>query len=191
MTTGSQRPQRVLVEPGDQTDHDQLSIDAIPRPGLGIGDRAIRIHFRPIDVENRFGLNHGILHIAHPRNRLHGAGIDQTILYKAIIDIDSNYSDGGGYFMLGAVHLKSPYIPFILSWPSDEEALNYLSLAYETGDATPNQTVYLARALYINDEKQKAISMLNSLLDEKISESNKLEDIEQHNIAEEQLKDWK
>ena len=33
--------------------------------------------------------------------------------------------------------------------------------------------------------------MLNSLLDEKISESNKLEDIEQHNIAEEQLKDWK
>ena len=91
MTTGSQRPQRVLVEPGDQTDHDQLSIDAIPRPGLGIGDRAIRIHFRPIDVENRFGLNHGILHIAHPRNRLHGAGIDQTILYKAIIDIDSNH----------------------------------------------------------------------------------------------------
>jgi len=108
-----------------------------------------------------------------------------------IIDIDSNYSDGGGYFMLGAVHLKSPYIPFILSWPSDEKALNYLSLAYETGDATPNQTVYLARALYINDEKQKAISMLNSLLDEKISELNKLEDIEQHDIAEKQLKDWK
>ena len=108
-----------------------------------------------------------------------------------IIDIDSNYSDGGGYFMLGAVHLKSPYIPFILSWPSDEMALDYLSLAYETGDSTPSQTVYLARALYANDEKEKAISLLSSLLGEKISESYKLEDLEQHDIAKKQLEDWK
>ena len=108
-----------------------------------------------------------------------------------IIDIDSSYSDGGGYFMLGAVHLKSPYIPFILSWPSDEMALDYLSLAYETGDSTPSQTVYLARALYTNDKKKKAISLLSSLLDEKISESYKLEDLEQHDIAKKQLEDWK
>ena len=108
-----------------------------------------------------------------------------------IIDIDPNYSDGGGYFMLGAVHLKSPYIPFILSWPSDDKALNFLSLAYETGTATPSQTVYLARALYANDKKEEAISMLSALLDQKVSESNKLEDIEQHGIAAELLKDWK
>ena len=108
-----------------------------------------------------------------------------------IIDIDPNYSDGGGYFMLGAVHLKSPYIPFILSWPSDDKALNYLSLAYETGLATPNQTVYLARALYANDKREEAISMLSALLDQKVSESNKLEDIEQHDIAAELMKDWK
>ena len=108
-----------------------------------------------------------------------------------IIDIDPNYSDGGGYFMLGAVHLKSPYIPFILSWPSDDKALNYLSLAYEIGTATPSQTVYLARALYANDKKQEAISMLSILLGQKVSESNKLEDIEQHDIAANLLKDWK
>jgi len=29
---------------------------------------------------------------------------------EQIIEMDPNYSDGGGYFMLGAVHLKSPYI---------------------------------------------------------------------------------
>ncbi len=108
-----------------------------------------------------------------------------------IINIDPSYSDGGGYFMLGAVHFKSPYIPFILSWPSDDKALNYLSLAYETGVATPNQTVYLARALYANDKREEAISMLSALLDQKVSESNKLEDIEQHDIASELLKDWK
>ena len=92
--------------------------------------------------------------------------------------------------MLGAVHFKSPYIPFLLSWPSDEEALKYLSLAYETGEATPNQTVYLARALYKNGQMQKAISMLSSLLEEEISKSNKLEDIDQHDIAKEQIKEW-
>ena len=110
---------------------------------------------------------------------------------KNIIDIDSTYSDGGGYFMLGAVHLKSPYIPFILSWPSDEKALKYLLLAYNTGDATPSQTVYLARAFYTNDQKEKAISLLTSLLGQDISESYKLEDIDQHKIAKEQLNDWK
>ena len=98
--------------------------------------------------------------------------------------------DGGGYFMLGAVHFKSPYIPFILSWPSDEQALKYLSLAYDKGASTPNQTVYLARALYKNGQKQKAISLLSSLLEQKISETNKLEDIEQHDIAKQQLKEW-
>ena len=81
--------------------------------------------------------------------------------------------------------------PFILSWPSDEKALDYLSIAYETGDSTPSQTVYLARALYVNGKKEKAISMLNSLLGEKISESYKLEDLEQHDIAKKQLEDWK
>ena len=79
---------------------------------------------------------------------------------------------------------------FILSWPSDEQALKYLSLAYDTGASTPNQTVYLARALYKNGQKQKAISLLSSLLEQKISETNKLEDIEQHDIAKQQLKEW-
>ena len=120
-------------------------------------------------------------------------GVANTMLEYStkIIDIDPNYSDGGGYFMLGAVHLKSPYIPFILSWPSDEIALNYLSLAYKTGDSTPSQTVYLARALYANGKKEKAISLLTSLLGEEISESYKLEDLEQHDIAKKQLEDWK
>ena len=110
---------------------------------------------------------------------------------QKIISIDPNYSDGGGYFMLGAVHLKSPYIPFILSWPNNEKALNYLTLAYEMGDSTPSQTVYLARALYKNDEKDKAISLLSSLIEEPISESYKLEDLDQHEIGKKQLGEWR
>ncbi len=111
-------------------------------------------------------------------------------LSKKIIDIDSGYNDGGGYFMLGAVHFKSPYIPFILSWPSNDKALEYLTLAYKTGESTPNQAVYLARALYKNGQTTKAISLLSSLLKEDMSESNKLEDMDQYGIARGLLKEW-
>ena len=111
-------------------------------------------------------------------------------LSKKIIDIDSGYNDGGGYFMLGAVHFKSPYIPFILSWPSNDKALEYLTLAYTTGESTPNQAVYLARALHKNGQTKKAISLLSSLLKEDMSESNKLEDMDQYGIASGLLKEW-
>ena len=107
-----------------------------------------------------------------------------------IIKMDSNYSDGGGYFLLGAVHLKSPYIPFVLSWPSHEKALDYLSKAYNIGDSTPSQTVYLARALHKNNQKNKAIKLLTSLLEKEISRKNVLEDMDQFKLAKEQLLEW-
>ena len=47
---------------------------------------------------------------------------------EKIIALDPNYQDGGGYFMLGAVHYKSPYIPFLLSWPDNDDAINYDNL---------------------------------------------------------------
>ena len=71
-----------------------------------------------------------------------------------IIGLDPNYEDGGGYFMLGAVHYKSPYIPFLLSWPDNEEAVKWLEKAVNTGEATPVQKVYLAQALYKEKERK-------------------------------------
>ena len=118
------------------------------------------------------------------------AGIMRNVS-KKIIKIDPKYSDGGGYFMLGAVHFKSPYIPFVLSWPSNDKALEYLSLAYNTVKSTPSQTVYLSRALHKNGQEKKAISLLSSLLDENISKTYKLEDMDQHEIARGLLKKWK
>ena len=50
---------------------------------------------------------------------------------EKIIELDPKYRNGGGYFMLGAVHFKSPYIPFLLSWPDNDEAIKLLQLAVE------------------------------------------------------------
>ena len=109
---------------------------------------------------------------------------------EKIIELDDQYMDGGGYFMLGAVHLKSPYIPFILSWPSNKEAINYLTKAYNQGEDTPSQNVYLARSLYKGGEKEKAIKMLRKFIFRPISEKNKVEDLEYKLEAENLLADW-
>ncbi len=108
-----------------------------------------------------------------------------------IIELDSEYSNGGGYFMLGAVHFKSPYIPFILSWPDNDEAIKYLTKAYNAGLSTPSQTVYLSRALYKDKQSDRAKSMLVGLLKQPYSEKNKVEDFDQHQIAKNLLEEWK
>jgi len=112
-------------------------------------------------------------------------------LSKKIISLDHEYSNGGGYFLLGAVHLKSPYIPFILSWPDKEKAYKYLKLAYETGEATPSQIVYFARVLHSNSQQNEALSLLKNLLNAKVSKVNELEDREQYNISKELIDSWK
>ena len=109
---------------------------------------------------------------------------------QKIIDLDPEYMNGGGYFMLGAIHLKSPYIPFILSWPSNKEAIKYLKLALNQGEKTPSQIVYLARALYKDGKKDKAIQHLKNLLSMPISELNKVEDLQYKIEAENLLADW-
>ena len=110
---------------------------------------------------------------------------------KKIIEIDPNYSNGGGYFMLGAVHFKSPYIPFILSWPSNDLAIKNLKKAYSIGDSTPSQIVYLAQALFKDGQKDKAKSQLRELLKKPLSRKEKVEDFDQHEIAKRLLKEWK
>jgi len=83
---------------------------------------------------------------------------------KKIIEINPNYEDGAGYFLLGAVHFKSPYIPFILSWPSNSDAIKWLELAYNTGESKIAQMVYLAMAYEKDGEQNKAIELLDKVM---------------------------
>ena len=107
-----------------------------------------------------------------------------------IIELDKNYADGGGYFLLGAAHFKAPYIPFVLSWPNNKEAIKYLKKATETGEETASQTVYLAQALFKNKEKGRAINLLNNLLKKEKSSDHLIEDLEQHQKAKNLLVKW-
>tara|TARA_A100001011_G_C14066439_1_gene738356 strand:+ start:83 stop:850 length:768 start_codon:yes stop_codon:yes gene_type:complete len=160
--------------------------------GKVLGEKLINLYPESVSAHYWYLVNLGSwaeIYGTMPAAREGVAGIMRNVS-KKIITIDPNYSDGGGYFMLGAVHFKSPYIPFVLSWPSNDKAIEYLSLAYNTVKSTPSQTVYLSRALYKNGQEKKAISLLSSLLNENISKTYKLEDMDQHEIARGLLKEW-
>ena len=106
---------------------------------------------------------------------------------EIIIDLDPNYKNGGGYFMLGAVHLKSPYIPFLLSWPDKDEALKYLQLAVDTKEANLVQKKYLAHALYKTGSKDKATMLLNEVINSEPSKDDIIEDLNDINKAKKLL----
>ncbi|MBH08986.1 MAG: hypothetical protein CMG74_01310 [Candidatus Marinimicrobia bacterium] len=107
-----------------------------------------------------------------------------------IIELDPNYQNGGGYFMLGAVHYKSPRIPFLLSWPSNDEAIKYLNIAFETGHNTPNQTVYLAQALKKDGLEKKARDLLMIFVNTPLLPEYLVEDAEQKELAKKLLAEW-
>ena len=110
---------------------------------------------------------------------------------EIIISIDPEYENGGGYFMLGAVHFKSPYIPFLLSWPDNDDAIKYLTKALNIGEATPNQKVYLAQAMYKDGQKSRAIDMLKEVANMQPSAEEIVRDWEQIELAEQLLSEYR
>ena len=110
---------------------------------------------------------------------------------KIIISLDPEYENGGGYFMLGAVHFKSPYIPFFLSWPDNNKAITYLTKALTIGDAVPNQKVYLAQALYKDGQKNRAIDMLKEVANMQPLKEEIVRDWEQIELAKQLLLEYR
>ena len=91
--------------------------------------------------------------------------------------------------MLGAVHFKSPYIPFILSWPDNDEAIKFLQLAVDTGKAEMNQKNYLARALNKDYQQDKARKLLTEVINTEPDSANLVEDLDEIEEARQLLKD--
>ena len=108
---------------------------------------------------------------------------------KKIIELDPKYRNGGGYFMLGAVHYKSPYIPFLLSWPDNDEAIKFLQLAVDTGMAEMNQKNYLAQAVSKDGQHEKAKKLLTDVINTEPDPANLVEDLDDIEEARQLLKD--
>ena len=108
---------------------------------------------------------------------------------EKIIELDPKFRNGGGYFMLGAVHYKSPYIPFLLSWPDNDEAIKFLQLAVNTGKAEMNQKNYLAQAVSKDGQHEKAKILLTEVINTEPDPANLVEDLDDIEEARQLLKD--
>jgi len=108
---------------------------------------------------------------------------------EKIIELDPEYQNGGGYFMLGAVHFKSPYIPFLLSWPDNDDAIKYLQLSVDTGNAEMNQKNYLAQALSKDGRDKKARALLTEVINTEPSKATLVEDLDDIEEARQLLED--
>ena len=108
---------------------------------------------------------------------------------EKIIELDPEYQNGGGYFMLGAVHFKSPYIPFLLSWPDNDDAIKYLQLSVDTGNAEMNQKNFLAQALSKAGRDKKARVLLEEVLNTEPSTATLVEDLDDIEEARQLLED--
>ena len=108
---------------------------------------------------------------------------------EKIIGMDSSYKNGGGYYLLGAVHFKSPYIPFLLSWPDNDDAIKFLTLAVETGNAELAQLNYLAQALHKDGQVEKAKEILDRVINTEPDFEDLVEELNYIQEAKDLLKD--
>ena len=81
--------------------------------------------------------------------------------------------------MLGVVHLRAPYVPFVIAWPDKILAEELLERARSTGKETLVQKLYHAKSLYKNNKKEKAMMLLTEVSVSSPSKDNLVEDWEQ------------
>jgi len=102
--------------------------------------------------------NSGVLAVAE-------SGIPDTIREnaEAIIRIDPNYDRGAGYYLLGAIHFRAPYIPFLLSWPDNRQAIANLQKALEMDPESLGTKLVLAQALLRQGDRPAGITLLKDV----------------------------
>ena len=122
-------------------------------------------------------------------------------LKKIAQDADNDFRNENFESAINAYKLileKIPVNPKVLSnigncyfkIGNSDKAIEYLSKAYNTGQKRPSQAVYLARALFKEGKKDDARALLRQLIKQPFSESEPVEDFEQHEIARNLLNDW-
>lgn len=109
---------------------------------------------------------------------------------QKVIDLDETYKQGAGYRVLGRLHFKAPKIPFVLGWPSKKKAVEYLEKAYEISSDHIMTVKYLAEALYKVGEKERAVELMNTVLDMGESGGVVEDTVAKHN-AKQLLEEWK
>jgi tetratricopeptide (TPR) repeat protein len=111
----------------------------------------------------------------------------------AVIGLDPDFEDGGGYRVLGRLHDQAPWIPFVTGWVSRDEAVKNLRLALKVEPRSLINQLFLAEALASGSaaEKTEAIHLAESVVTSSPSPARLVEELKIQNDAREDLKKWK
>lgn len=111
----------------------------------------------------------------------------------ALIELDPEFEDGGGYRVLGRLHDRAPRMQSATEWVSREEALRNLRLAARADSANFANRLYLAEALGSGSaaDRAEAVRIAESLVSDAPSPTRIVEDLRLQKEAAEDLRLWK
>jgi hypothetical protein len=123
-----------------------------------------------------------------------GAATKIRDLATAVIAMDPNLVDGGGYRVLGRLHHQTPSVPFITGWASAKEAVSYLRKALQIGPRNFLNRLYLAEALWDLDQngsRKEAIKLAEELVQGVPGPEFLVEERRVQELAQADLTRWK
>ncbi len=109
---------------------------------------------------------------------------------EKLIEIDPTYSFCAGERILGLMYLKAPYIPLVLTWPDNEDALFYLEKSVKCSSSDFGNVYYYAEALHKNDQQEKAKELMKKIVSMNPRKELYLEDLQFKTDAGKILKEW-
>ena len=115
-------------------------------------------------------------------------------LATAVVAMDPNFLDAGGYRVLGRLHHQTPAIPFITGWASTKEAVSYLRKAVQIGPRHFLNRLYLAEALWdLNRDgsRKEAVKLVEELVQDTPGPEFLVEERRTQELAQADLAHWK
>lgn len=140
---------------------------AIYDKGVALGEQMMDRFPKSVPIKFWYGANIGRWADVHGFVQAATSGIAKKLrrVCKQIIELDPRYQGGGGYRILAQVHFHSPNIPLIMSWPSDERALELIKKAMAIAPEHPTNRMLYAQILLEFDRKNEARKQLEYILD--------------------------
>lgn len=120
------------------------------------------------------------------------SGVVNQMLFHSnmLIQTDSMYRCCAGWKVLSILHYKTPYIPLILTWPSEKVAKELLQKALKYHPADISNNYYYAEALLESGDKMNAKIYFQLVTKFPSRKEFYLEDENQKEKARKYLADW-
>lgn len=135
--------------------------------GRTLGKKMMKRFPDSVPIKFWYGANIGRWAEVHGFIEAATSGIAKKLrrVCEDIIEIDPRYEGGRGYRILAQVHFHAPHIPLVMSWPSDDKALELIEQAMDIAPEHPTNRMLYAQIMVEFDRNNEAKQHLQYILD--------------------------